>query len=362
MANSGGKELLAVNGLTVEFESAGSVSGQAVNRLVALSDVSFHVDSGEIVGLVGESGCGKSLTGLAIMGLLPRTARVVSGEIDFQGVNLLEAAPRTMRSYRGRRVAMVFQEPMVALNPLMRVGRQIEEVLAIHGIGTRRQRRLRAVELLRDVGLSNPVARARQYPHELSGGMRQRVMIAMALAAEPALIVADEPTTALDVTVQAQVLELLGDIRERYGAAVLLITHDMGVVAEVADRVVVMYAGRVVESAGVDEIFHRPQHPYTQGLLASIPSRAEATRDRGELPTIAGQVPELGLVPRGCAFASRCNRAVARCENERPVLESPSPGHLVACWRPAEKVGAIESSDDGTIGGGVEWARPANGC
>jgi oligopeptide/dipeptide ABC transporter ATP-binding protein len=324
--------VLDVRGLTVSFES---LTADDSARRVALSNVSLDVRAGEIMGLVGESGCGKSLTGLAVMGLLPRTARVTSGSVLLDTTNLTEASPRRVRSLRGQEMAMVFQEPMVALNPLMRVGKQIEEVLAIHGIGTRAERRQRAVTLLGDVGLTNPKARTKQYPHELSGGMRQRVMIAMALAAEPGLIVADEPTTALDVTVQSQVLQLLSDIRDSRETAVLLVTHDMGVIAEVADRVSVMYAGTVVEVSSVDDLFHRPQHPYTEGLLASIPGRATHSRDGQELPTIPGQVPELGLIPPGCPFAPRCRRANAVCEAQRPQLELRLQGHYVACWHPA---------------------------
>lgn len=324
--------VLDIQGLTVSFESP---NGGDLPGKIALSNVSLAVRAGEIMGLVGESGCGKSLTGLAVMGLLPLTAHVVSGSVHLDTTDLTDASPRRMRALRGRKMAMVFQEPMVALNPLMRVGKQIEEVLSIHDIGTRAERRERVVALLGDVGLTNPRARAKQYPHELSGGMRQRVMIAMALAAEPDLIVADEPTTALDVTVQSQVLQLLSDIRDSHGTAILLVTHDMGVIAEVADRVTVMYAGTVVEVSSVDDIFHEPQHPYTEGLLASIPGIAARTRSGEELPTIPGQVPELGSIATGCPFAPRCVRATAICEARRPALELIQPDHYVACWRPA---------------------------
>lgn len=328
--------VLDIRGLTVSF---GSPAGPYSSGRVALSNVSLDVRAGEIMGLVGESGCGKSLTGLAVMGLLPPTAHVVSGSVFLDTTNLAEASPRRVRSLRGQSMAMVFQEPMVALNPLMRVGKQIEEVLSIHGIGSRAERRQRAAALLGDVGLTSPKARAKQYPHELSGGMRQRVMIAMALAAEPALIVADEPTTALDVTVQSQVLQLLSDIRDSHGTAVLLITHDMGVIAEIADRVSVMYAGTVVEVSSVEDLFHRPQHPYTEGLLASIPSRSPHSRNVQELPTIPGQVPELGSIPNGCPFAPRCPRAGADCQAQRPQLELRWPGHYAACWHPATETG-----------------------
>ena len=343
--------VLDIRGLTVGFESP---TRESNGDRTALSNVTLDVNAGEIMGLVGESGCGKSLTGLAVMGLLPPTAHVTSGSVTVDTTNLTEVSPRRLRSLRGEKVAMVFQEPMVALNPLMRIGKQIEEVLAIHGIGTRTERRVRAVKLLGDVGLTNPNARAKQYPHELSGGMRQRVMIAMALAAEPNLIVADEPTTALDVTVQSQVLQLLSDIRDSRGTAVLLVTHDMGVIAEVADRVSVMYAGTVVEVASVDDLFHRPQHPYTEGLLASIPARATQGLDGNELPTIPGQVPELGSIPPGCPFAPRCVRATAVCEADRPQLELRLPGHSAACWHPAVDTDAPAPAGLRTDSGGPQ--------
>jgi oligopeptide/dipeptide ABC transporter ATP-binding protein len=323
--------ILEVDDLSVAFDlSAGPA--------LALSHVSLRVGPGEILGLVGESGCGKSLTGLAVMGLMPGNAKVVGGGIRLEGEELVGRAPRELRRLRGRRVSMIFQEPMVALNPLMRVGRQIAEVLAIHRIDGREERRRRAISLLGEVGLSDPETRARQYPHELSGGMRQRVMIAMAIAAEPSLIIADEPTTALDTTVQAQILDMLLEIRQRLSTAILLITHDMGVVAEVADRVTVMYAGHVVETAPVVDLFAGPRHPYTDRLLVSIPSSPAnlAAVDGADLPTIAGQVPALGQIPTGCPFAPRCPRAADICGEQRPRLEDGGPDHPVACFFPLD--------------------------
>ncbi|MDE3206143.1 MAG: ABC transporter ATP-binding protein [Acidobacteriota bacterium] len=323
--------VLAVEDLSVCFDAG--------RQLKALSQVSVTVGRAEIVGVVGESGCGKSLTALSVMGLLPRNATVTGGRVVLEGVDLGSLSERQRRDLRGRRMSMVFQEPMVALNPLMRAGRQVTEVLSVHSLLSRPARKERTLALFREVGLADPEARYRQYPHQLSGGMRQRVMIAMALAAEPSLLIADEPTTALDPTVQSQILQIFLDIRERLGTSVLLVTHDMGVIAEVADRVTVMYAGRVVESAPVSELFHRPAHPYTAGLLASIPAR---NADRGpaeDLPTIPGRVPALGEITAGCPFAPRCERAQPRCRQEEPGLLDAGPAHLAACWFPLEQDG-----------------------
>ncbi len=321
--------VLRIEDLSVAFDSG--------RRLTALSHVSITVGRAEIVGVVGESGCGKSLTALSVMGLLPRNASITGGTIALEEVDLRLLSERQKRDLRGRRVAMVFQEPMVALNPLMRAGRQVTEVLTVHGLMNRSQRKERAMALFREVGLPDPAARFRQYPHQLSGGMRQRVMIAMGLAAEPALLIADEPTTALDPTVQSQILQIFLDIRDRLGTSVLLVTHDMGVIAEVADRVTVMYAGRVVESAPVEEVFHRPAHPYTAGLLASIPARNASLDDAMELPTIPGRVPALSEITGGCPFAPRCARAQPRCLDEEPALLEARTGHLAACWYPLER-------------------------
>ncbi len=310
---------------------------------LALSSVSLSISNGEIVGIVGESGCGKTMMALAIMGLMAENCRTVHGSIALQGLEITSLSARSMRSFRGRRMSMIFQEPMVALNPLMRVGRQVEEVLAIHHIGNRSERRRRVRELFAQVGLSGSGFRSRQYPHELSGGMRQRVMIAVALAAEPALLIADEPTTALDATVQAQILDLLLDIRSRLGTSILFVTHDMGVIAEVADRVVVMYAGQVVEVASVQDLFARPGHPYTAGLLGSI-TAASSVPEGGDLPTIAGRVPSLEEIPLGCAFAPRCAKVQAHCIDNRPQLATLETGHLAACWFPLPSVGDPRTS------------------
>lgn len=318
--------LLEVENLSVCVEVGG-------RQELALSQVSLSINKGEIVGVVGESGCGKTMMALSIIGLLAENSKIVKGSIRLQGEEISSLSQRALRRFRGRRVGMIFQEPMVALDPLMRVGHQVEEVLAIHHLGSRSERRRRVTELFNQVGLSGAALRIRQYPHELSGGMRQRVMIAMALAAEPALLIADEPTTAVDTTVQAQILDLLLDIRDRLGTSVLFVTHDMGVIAEVADRVVVMYAGQVVEIAPVQELFSRPKHPYTSGLLQSIMGMA-AVSEGQDLPTIIGRVPSLGDITSGCPFAPRCLSVQDRCVENRPTLRELEPGHMVACWVP----------------------------
>ena len=316
--------LLDVRDLSVEFD------GQA-GRFRAVDGVSFNVSRGEVLGIVGESGCGKSVTSLALMGLLPRrTATIPSGTALFEGLDLLRLAPHEMRRLRGRRLSMIFQEPMSSLNPVHTVGDQIVEAILAHERVGRREARRRAIALLDQVGI--PAARQRidSYPHELSGGMRQRVMIAMALSLNPALVIADEPTTALDVTIQAQILELLRDLRREFGTAIVIITHDLGVVAELAERVVVMYAGRVVETAPIEQIFARPEHPYTVGLLASIPTLGERRR---RLATIPGTVPNPFSSPQGCRFAPRCPFALQDCRTDDPPLRSLRADHWVACGR-----------------------------
>jgi peptide/nickel transport system ATP-binding protein len=298
--------------------------------LVPVDDVSFSIAAGEMVALVGESGCGKTLTGLAIPRLLPRGAELGAGTtIRFRGTDLTTLSEKELRAYRGRRIAMVFQDPMTSLNPVMRVGAQIAEAIHAHRTISRHDARERVLGLLAEVGIADPATRIDAYPHQLSGGMRQRILIAMALAAEPDLLVADEPTTALDVTIQAQILELLEGLRRSRHLAVLLITHDLGIVAGRADRVLVMYAGRIVESAPVGALFAHPAHPYTRGLFASIP-RLDATTTR--LTPIGGSVPRPGEWPAGCRFHPRCPDVVARCRVERPALESVAPGQLAACW------------------------------
>lgn len=318
--------ILVVNDLSVAVDIAGE-------EMSALSHVSFQVGRREILGIIGESGCGKSLTALSIMGLLPRNAKIVDGEIEMEGVCISTLSEPQMRKIRGKQVGMIFQEPLSALNPLMRVGRQVEEVLTIHGIGNRKSRRDRVLELFQRVGLSDPQLRTRQFPHQLSGGMRQRVMIAMAMAGDPKLLIADEPTTALDVTVQAQILDLLLEIRSTLDASVILVTHDMGVIAEVADRVIVMYGGQVVESASVGELFANPSHPYSVGLLQSSLGSGYVDRDR-DLPTIKGRVPALGEMPNGCPFAPRCERSLPTCDSDVPKEMEVNADHSVRCWNP----------------------------
>ena len=296
----------------------------------AVDGVSFEIHAGETLGIVGESGCGKTVTSLSILGLLPERARIESGSsIRFKGEEITTASAERMRRIRGGEIAMIFQEPMTSLNPVFTVGEQIGETLRLHrGLG-RREARAEAVRLLAEVGIPDPAHRVDEHPHRLSGGMRQRVMIAMAISCEPDLLIADEPTTALDVTIQAQILELLAELRERHGMAVLLITHDLGVVAEVCDRVAVMYAGQLVESGTVGEIFGSGRHPYTHGLLASRPSLDDPHR---RLVSIPGAVPNPLAWPAGCRFRARCSLAAESCAAPQTLTET-GPGHAVRCWR-----------------------------
>ncbi len=297
-------------------------------------ELSFEVHPGETLAIVGESGCGKSLTALAIMGLLPpRAVRAVSGRIHFDGRDLLRTPERELCDLRGNRMAMIFQEPMSSLNPVLTVGRQVAETVRVHrGVGQAEAWRA-AVEALERVRLPDAARRARQYPHQLSGGMRQRVMIAMALVCRPRLLIADEPTTALDVTIQAQILALLDELRQEQGTAIVLITHDLGVVCETADRAVVLYAGRQAEQATVLQLFDSPLHPYTQGLMDSMPRRA-AMLGAARLREIAGTVPTPERLPPGCAFSDRCPRALERCASDAPLSRTLAPGHQIACWNP----------------------------
>ncbi len=318
---------LSVRGLSVSFRDGGA-------QVPALEDVSFDLHAGEVLALVGESGSGKSLTALAIMGLLPGGARVDRGTVLLESCDLVSLGPREMTCIRGDRMSMIFQEPMTSLNPVLTIGRQLTEGLEIHlGIAVATAS-ARAVELLRLVGIPSPERRMREYPHQLSGGMRQRVMIAMAIACDPKLIIADEPTTALDVSIQAQIIAVLAEIRARLGTAILLITHDLGVVAEMADRVAVLYSGRVVEVAEAEALFDAPRHPYTQGLLSAMPRldwlAAEGPRTR--LAEIAGVVPSLRDRPDGCSFWPRCPLATEQCRREVPPLISTSDGRVAACW------------------------------
>jgi peptide/nickel transport system ATP-binding protein len=319
--------LLEVENLEVEFRTRAGVAR-------VLDGVSFSLDASETLGLVGESGCGKSMTALAIMGLVPSPpGRVTGGAVRLRGENLVAASPARMRAVRGNEISMIFQEPMTSLNPVFTVGDQIAEVVMLHERVSKRQALGRAIEMLRAVHIPVPERRVEEYPHQLSGGMRQRVMIAMALACRPGVLIADEPTTALDVTVQAQVFDLLLELRERTGTAILLITHDMGAVAEMADRVIVMYAGRIVETGGVDRILEDPRHPYTQGLIACVPHlQADPSEERPPLLEIPGVVPALTDLGAGCAFEPRCPQRLPRCARERPPTFASTDGHAGACW------------------------------
>ena len=318
--------LLSVRDLRTYFVTE---RGAGIAR--AVDGVSFDLYPGETLGIVGESGCGKTVTSLSILRLIPEPPGYIRPEsvIEFEGRNLLTLAPPELRAIRGNRIAMIFQEPSSALNPVLKVGDQIAEAAVVHqGLG-RREARARAIEMLQLVGLPDPGERVDQYPHQLSGGMRQRVMIAMALVCHPQILIADEPTTALDVTIQAQILELLDRLQRELGMAVMLITHDLGVVAGTADRVAVMYAGQVVELATTPDLFARPAHPYTEGLMASIP-RLDAPRER--LHTIPGQVPAATRWPAGCRFHPRCPHAWDRCRTEEPPLLDAGAGHQSRCW------------------------------
>lgn len=313
--------LLYVKGLTTHFFTE-------EGEVHAVDDVTLTIHRGETLGVVGESGCGKSVTALSVMRLIAEPGRILSGHIFFDGKDLLSLSDEHMRQIRGDHISMIFQQPTTCLNPVFRIGDQIMEVLYIHRAMTEHHARARTIELLSLVGLPDPEQRMRQYPHELSGGQCQRVMIAMALACEPSLLIADEPTTALDVTIQAQILDLMHALRTRIKTSIMLITHDMGVVAEMADRVAVMYAGQVVEYAGVHDLFAEPKHPYTQGLLASVPVLG---RVQDELAVIPGIVPSLVNPPQGCRFASRCPQKFDRCDQPPPLL-SQENNRQVRCW------------------------------
>ena len=321
--------ILEVDGLQTHFFTA-------VGTVRAVDGVSYALKSGETLGVVGESGCGKSVSALSVLRLVANPpGRIVGGAIRFEGRNLLELSEPEMERIRGNEISMIFQEPMTSLNPLFTIGRQVSEAIALHQGLSRKEAMDRAVEMLRRVYIPEPERRVHAYPHQMSGGMRQRVMIAMALSCNPKVLIADEPTTALDVTIQAQILDLMRELQETYGTAIVLITHDMGVVAENADRVVVMYAGRKVEEAPAANLFDNPGHPYTKGLLGSIPhldAAAQSNGARARLNEIKGMVPSLFDLPPGCSFAPRCGFATDRCRGEAPVLEELRPGHWVACW------------------------------
>ncbi|SLN76281.1 ABC transporter ATP-binding protein [Oceanibacterium hippocampi] len=327
--------VLEVDNLSVTFRTRNGLAQ-------VLDHVSFSLGQGETLGIVGESGCGKSMTALSIMGLVPTPpGRIAGGAVRLRGEDLLSAGERRMRSIRGNEISMIFQEPMTSLNPVFTVGEQIAETVRLHEGLSQRDALARAVETLKAVGIPAPEKRVSEYPHQLSGGMRQRVMIAMALACNPSVLIADEPTTALDVTVQAQIFDLLRELQDRTNAAIVLITHDMGAIAETADKVVVMYAGRIIESGTVGEILADPRHPYTQGLIACVPHfLANPPVERPPLVEIPGLVPPLSDLGTGCAFAPRCRHVMPRCRGERPPLMAAEPGHEAACWLLDEAVPA----------------------
>ncbi len=318
--------LLEVENLQTHFNTPDGV-------VRAVEGVSLHVEAGETLGVVGESGCGKSVTAMSILRLIQEPPGKIKGSIRFEGRDLLKLSEPEMRDIRGNAISMIFQEPMTSLNPVLTVGRQIGETVQLHQGMNARDAEQKAIDMLTLVGIPAPVRRVREYPHQLSGGMRQRVMIAMALACNPKLLIADEPTTALDVTIQAQILDLMRDLKTRLGSAIMLITHDLGVVAEMAERVVVMYAGRKVEEAPVGEIFAHPLHPYTRGLLGSVPLLGSSLRDggRGKLAEIPGLVPSLREKIVGCPFAGRCPMTTQLCRERAPAFETKAPDHAAAC-------------------------------
>ncbi len=324
--------LLKVENLRIEFPTRRGT-------LVAVDDISFHIDEGEVLGVVGESGAGKSLTGSAIIGLLEPPGRIAGGKVLLEGQDIANLPYELIRRIRGRHIGMVFQDPLTSLNPLYTVGRQLTETILTHSQMSPQEARERAIELLSEVGIPSPQLRVDQYPHQFSGGMRQRVVIALALCVNPRLIIADEPTTALDVSIQAQIISLLKKLCREHGAAVMLITHDMGVIAETADRVAVMYAGRLAEVGPVEDVIMRAKHPYTHGLMGSIPKMGHETE---RLEQIEGSMPRLTEIPRGCAFNPRCPRAFDRCVAQRPDLMQVDSSQ-VACWlfdQPLERTGS----------------------
>ena len=325
-SQNNGEPLFRVDNLKVHF-----FTEEGVVR--AVDDVSFRMAGGESLGLVGESGCGKTVTSLSLLRLVPPPGRIVGGRILFRGVELLDLPEAEMRKYRGAGIAMVFQEPMTSLNPVFTVGSQIAEAIRVHHRRGRKEAMEEAVEWMRRVAIPDPQQRARDYPHQLSGGMRQRVMIAMALSCRPAVLIADEPTTALDVTIQAQILEILKRLRREYHLAVLLISHNLGVIAEFVERVAVMYAGKIVETAGVRELFQEPLHPYTAALLKSVPRIHTGGKRLRRLPVISGSVPNLMNLPPGCAFAPRCADVMDRCRTEKPRLLPRGSDRTVSCFK-----------------------------
>ncbi|RJX37563.1 ABC transporter ATP-binding protein [Paenibacillus pinisoli] len=331
-------ELLKVDQLQIKFRSE-------QGETVSVEDVSFTIRHGETMAIVGESGCGKSVTSLAIMGLLGAGGTIAKGSVRFQDTNLASLPERQLRKLKGSQMSMIFQEPMTSLNPVMTIGRQIEEAVRLHLKSPRKTARRLAIDMLRKVGIPRPESIAKAYPHVLSGGMRQRVMIAIALICQPKLLIADEPTTALDVTIQAQIIELMKSLQEETGTAILLVTHDLGVVAAMADQVAVMYAGQIVEAADVYTLFRSPRHPYTQGLLNSIPRLDGGKGQRA--PAIPGQVPSLREMPAGCRFHPRCPYAKDRCRERQPRLSFAGEEHQVRCWlAESEELESASASDD----------------
>ncbi len=325
------EKILSVKDLRTEFFSSKKKS------VTAVDGVSFDINKGEIVGLVGESGCGKSVTSLSIMQLFKNTTgKVTNGEVLFNGEDLLKKSDNEIRKIRGNRLSMIFQEPMSSLNPAMRIDKQLMEGIRLHTDLSKEQALDKAREILEQVGIPDPNRVLKNYPHQLSGGMSQRVMIAMAMSCEPELLIADEPTTALDVTIQAQILDLMQKIQKDKGMGILLITHDLGVVAEICSKVVVMYAGKIVEEAPVHDLFKNPQHPYTQGLIASVPKLGSGVKI---LPSIPGSVPDLTSMPKGCRFAPRCKYCQEKCKTEQPPLIKISENQKVSCWLKEEGVG-----------------------
>ena len=325
---------LEVKGLRTHFFMRGGV-------VKAVDGVDFSIRKGEIMGLVGESGSGKSITGFSIIGLIDPPGEIIGGSIKFNGEEIANASEERLQKIRGDRIAMVFQDPMMTLNPVLRIDTQMIEAIEAHRSVSKQEAWTRARDTLGMVGIPSPDERMRAYPHQLSGGMRQRAMIAMALSCNPKVLIADEPTTALDVTIQAQILDLMREIQETTGAGIIFITHDMGVIAENADRVVVMYAGRKVEETTADELFDCPGHPYTRGLLDSLPNlEAAAHTGRTRLNEIKGMVPSLHNLPQGCTFAPRCRHATSECQTNYPPLDEHRPGHWVACWHADKLLGA----------------------
>ena len=321
-------KLLEISNLTTHFFTQDGV-------VKAVDGINYDLEEGEVLGVVGESGCGKSVHALSIMRLVPSPpGRTIAGEVVFEGEDLLKMDDAEMRNIRGNRIAMVFQEPMTSLNPVLTIGRQLTETLELHQKMNKQQAKSRAAELLQTVGISDAARRLVDYPHQFSGGMRQRVMIAMALSCNPKLIIADEPTTALDVTIQAQILELMQDLARDFGTAMIIITHNLGVVARYAHNVNVMYAGKIIETGSALEIYHNPKHPYTLALLNSVP-RLDAS-ERIRLDVIEGLPPDLVNLAEGCSFAPRCKYVYDRCIDETPMLEDALPGHTTACWRHQE--------------------------